>query len=361
MNILHISSARSWRGGEQQIAFLIEGLNNLGITNHILAPKYSPLAQYPFGDSVHIHTYKKLSSFNPIVSFTLKSIAEKHNIDLIHIHDSHSHNYFITAHALGMKINAFLSRRVDFIPSSKSKYNHRGIAKIICVSNYVASILAPIVKNNSKLCTVHDGVDLTKKGKPITSLRKLLNIDPETKIIANISALADHKDYPTFVSTASAFLKKHKEKSVFVIVGGDAGEMENVRALIAAENLEKNILLTGWIQNAHQLLNEVDVFLFTSKEEGLGSTLLDAMLYGIPIVSTKAGGIPEVIKHYHNGLLCNIGDIECLSQGIIEVLDNKTLQKTLISNGLERVKLFSKERMASETLKVYQETISHIK
>ena len=73
-------------------------------------------------------------------------------------------------------------------------------------------------------------------------MRKLLNIDPETKIIANISALADHKDYPTFVSTASAFLKKYNEKSVFVIIGGDAGEMERVKELIAAENLEKNIL-----------------------------------------------------------------------------------------------------------------------
>lgn len=357
MNILHLSSAKSWRGGEQQIDYLIRGLSELGVKNHLLTPYQSPLSATDMDGHAYIHTYKKLSSFNPMVSISIMNLVSRHNIDLVHIHDSHSHNYFITAAYLGLKTPAILSRRVDFPPSTKSKYNHPSIKSIICVSNYVRNIIKPILNNPKIASVIHDGVDLDKKNTDDYGFRLRHNIPPETILIANISAIAGHKDYPTFVRTADRVLQSGYDV-IFAIIGGDAGEEEKVRQMITDKRLLNKIIITGFQPEAHRILNEVDIFLFTSKEEGFGSTLLDAMLYGVPIVTTSAGGIPEMIVDNKNGLMCPVGDDECLSKNIIALIENKSLSDSIISNEQQDVTRFSAQNMASKTLLIYQEILN---
>jgi glycosyltransferase involved in cell wall biosynthesis len=305
----------------------------------------------------YIHTYKKLSSFNPIVSITIMNLVKRHSIDLIHIHDSHSHNYFITAAYLGLKVPAVLSRRVDFPPSTKSKYNHPSIKSIICVSDHVRNIIKPILNNPEVACVIHDGVDLDKKNTDDYGFRLRYNISPDTILVANISAIADHKDYPTFIRTAERVLQSGYDVK-FVIIGGDAGEEENIKKLIIEKRLLNKVIITGYQPEAHRILNEVDIFLFTSKEEGFGSTLLDAMLYNVPVVATSVGGVPEMITHNHNGLLCPIGDDQCLSKNIITLIENKSLSDNIISNEQKAVGKFSADNMASKTLLVYQEILN---
>ncbi len=357
MKVLHLSSANSWRGGEQQITYLIEGLANLGITNLLFAPKNAPITNFPDGIKVAIHTYRKLSSFNPIVGFQLKNLAQREGVDLIHIHDSHSHNYFLTATTLGLQVPAILSRRVDFPPSSKWKYNHPQIKKIICVSRKIKEIVSEVIENKNKITVIYSGIDLNKRIKPQNSLRKKYQVADNCPVIANISALAEHKDYPTFLATAEEYIHRYNDHIQFFIIGGDAGEKENIQSIIQSSGLQKNITLTGYLPDAHQYLSEIDVFLFTSKEEGLGTTLLDAMLYNTPIISTAAGGIPEIIQDGKNGLLCNIGDHNCLAQNIYHVLHTKTLRDNIIRSGVTKVKSFSKESMTEKTLEVYKSVL----
>lgn len=353
MKVLHLSSATSWRGGEQQITYLIEGLNKLGVKNHVFAPKDAPLTNFPNNLEVTIHTYRKISSFNPILGFQIKSIAETEHIDIIHIHDSHSHNYFVSAAYIGLKTPAVLSRRVDFSPSSGWKYNHPLIKKIICVSSYVGTVMSAIIDDKNKLVVINDGVDLDKKILPKDSLRKQFQIPDHYPIIANISALAEHKDYPTFINTVRNYIQTYGKEVIFLIIGADAGEKKNIEEQIASHQLGNQIIITGFLDRAHQYLGEIDIFLFTSKEEGMGSTLLDAMLYGTPIVSTDAGGIKDLVVNEKCGLICPVGDSHCLSKKIHLLLHTKTLRNAIIKGGLERVVAFSKEVMAKKTHAVY--------
>ena len=358
MNILHVSSAKSWRGGEQQLVYLMKGLQELRITNHLLCPSNSPLSIHPHEDTCYLHTYRKYSSFNPVTSISMINLVERHHIDIVHVHDSHAHNYAITASIMGMKSPIVVSRKVDFPTKSRSKYNHPAIKAIICVSNHVKSILEPIIRNSDLLHVVHDAIDPNKRTNKLINLRSKYEIPDDHTLIANISALADHKDYPTFLRTASQF-DGSDEKCTFMIIGADAGEEKNIKKLWHELNIETRVIFTGYLPLAHPGLNEIDVFLFTSKEEGMGSTLLDAMLYEVPIVCTDAGGIKELVKHKYNGLMAPVGDAYQLATHIRSIISDKKLARQLTDRAKSTVDDHTYIHLAHKTLDIYQNILNN--
>ena len=214
----------------------------------------------------------------------------------MHIHDSHSHTFAYMSALVGNKTPLILSRRVDFPVQnnhfSKKKYNHPAIQKIISVSQNVQDILAPAIEDTSKLTVVRSGIDLTKFDATATgALRKELTLSPSTKIIANIAAIAPHKDYFTFVDTAAIIKKRHPD-TLFLIFGADGGEQEKVSKYVQEKKLSDKIKFMGFRKDIPQLLPEIDVLIYTSKEEGLGTSILDALASGVPVLATQAGGIP---------------------------------------------------------------------
>ena len=358
MNVLHLSSAQSWRGGEQQLLYLIKGLNENKVSNHLLCPVDAPLAQYPLNDLCYLHTYRKLSSFNPIASIQLLLLTQKKHIDIVHVHDSHAHNYAITAASLGMKCPIIISRKVDFPTRSKNKYNHQSIKAIICVSDHVKSILEPIIDDKRKLHVVHDAIDPGKRTNKKINLRGQYSIPEDHTLIANISALADHKDYPTFLRTARHF-DQSSLKCTFMIIGADAGEKEKLFSLWEEMKIETPVIFTGFLPEAHPGLNEIDIFLFTSKEEGMGSTLLDAMLYEVPIVCTDAGGIKELITHQFNGLMTSVGNDRQLAEYIQSIIENRRLANQLTQNALTFIATHTYKDLADKTLNIYQDILNN--
>ena len=280
----------------------------------------------------------------------------------IHIHDAHAHTLAIlSAVFFNNKINIVLSRRVDFPVKknwmSRFKYNHKLVKKIVCVSDEIKRITAVSIQDKRKLCTVYSGVDLTKfsttKG---TVLRKEFGIADDVKIIGNTSAIADHKDYFTFVDAAKQILNSNNGV-VFLIIG-DGPDKEKIQAYVKKQQLDKKILFTGFRQDVPAILPELAVFLMTSKTEGLGTSLLDAMACGVPIVTTDAGGIPEIVIAQENGLLCSVGNAEQLAGNTINILENEALRTQLIEGGLKKVQQFSKEVTAEKTFEVYKEVVA---
>jgi len=109
------------------------------------------------------------------------------------------------------------------------------------------------------------------------------------------------------------------------------------------------------------LLPEFDLFLFTSKTEGLGSSILDAYACEVPVVTTNAGGIPEIVKHNVTGLLASPGDAQALAAECLRVISDKELRNLLVKNASELVLGFSKEVMGNSTFLVYSELEKSLK
>lgn len=365
MKVIHFSSATTWRGGEQQIVYLVEELDKAGIEQWIFCPTNSALAEYCLFHNLPHFTYHKLFSTNPLVAFQFNRICQQLAIDIAHIHDAHSHTYAYMSAVMGNQTFLVLSRRVDFpIRSnwlSKKKYNHPAIKRILCISEKVKEVLKPDIVDTTKLEVVYSGIDLSKflVGKE-ARLRKELDLLPTTKIIANIAAIAPHKDYFTFIDTAALIKKKHPD-TLFLIIGSDGGEKKAMEDYLVKKNLKDTVRLLGFRNDIPLILPEIDVLLFTSKEEGLGTTILDALACGVPVVATNAGGIPEIIQDQQHGLLASIGDAEQLAANVAILLFQPKLAEQYIAAGQKRVKAFSKEITAQKTLASYKGVINSTK
>lgn len=113
-----------------------------------------------------------------------------------------------------------------------------------------------------------------------------------------------------------------------LLIGGD-GEIEKVQQYIKDNKLDNVAEYIGWVSGEEKikLLNEVDVFILPSYNEGLPISLLEAMSYNLPIISTTVGGIPEILKNEYNGFLINPGDLIALESAISTLINNPSKRK----------------------------------
>jgi glycosyltransferase involved in cell wall biosynthesis len=111
----------------------------------------------------------------------------------------------------------------------------------------------------------------------------------------------------------------------------------------------------GFREDAHLLLRHLDVFVLSSCLEGLGTSVLDAMALGVPVVATRTGGIPEMVEDCVSGLLVPPKDARALAAAVQKVLEDGALREKLKVGGSRTVERFSAQAMVRETRTVYEQ------
>lgn len=137
-------------------------------------------------------------------------------------------------------------------------------------------------------------------------------------------------------------IAQHKEEfhgRLKLRVGGN-GEVDKVKNLIKEKEISDIVSYEGWVSGARkvELLNASDAYILPSYKEGLPISILEAMSYGLPTISTRVGGIPEIITDGVNGYLIIPGDKDAIYASIKKLLDNPELAKQMGAKSLERVK-----------------------
>lgn len=359
--IVHVSTSASWRGGEQQALYLIEELAERGenqvlisARDGVLASKASGLCEVVTVPHGNIHMLRWARSIVRL------SCSYAHPI--VHAHDAHAHSYAVLASSLLTNpAPIVVSRRVQ-VPvqssqASRWKYNHPSVAAIVCVSEYVKAVTSSAIANKAVLHTVYDGIRLERFTPTSNSkLRTQLAINTDQPIVGYVAALTKAKDHGTFIRTA-AILHAQNPRAVFVIIG-EGSERSTIESAIAYHKLSNVVHVLGYRNDVNELLPEMDLFLFTSASEGLGSSVLDAMASGLPVIATSAGGIPELIQSGYNGLLAPVGDANGLAEHGMTLLTNAEQRSLIVRNATETVKGFSISVMTTTMLQLYRSIIN---
>jgi glycosyltransferase involved in cell wall biosynthesis len=137
---------------------------------------------------------------------------------------------------------------------------------------------------------------------------------------------------------------------------GEGTLQHEVEREIADLNVNRCYHLMGQVDNVEDFFSIFDVFVMSSQEEGLGSSVLDAFQYKVPVVSTNAGGLQEVVEG--NGLLCEIKDAKALALSINEILNDADLKTAITENAFDAVqKKYSLETITNQ----YVETFESVK
>lgn len=340
---------------------MIEELNQLGVGNHVACRKGSAFHQYCQQHQIPHTAPPFANEFDLVTALQVKAYCKKHSVDLMHVHSGHAHAISVWSGILGNKAPIILSRRVDFPVKanalSRLKYNYSGIKRVICVSDKIKEVVSESLERPELCVTVHSGIDLNRF--PVKSkagmLHREFNIPQHYTLIGNVSAIAPHKDYCTFVDTAAQIAAQRPETAFFIV--GDGPLRQDIEVYVSQKGLQKQVYFTGFRKDIPKLMPELDLMLITSETEGLGTTVLDAFACHTPVVATAAGGIPEMVIDGETGMLAPIKSPEALAAKCLQVLQQPELREKLVRNAALKVQEFSKEQTARKTLEVYKEVL----
>jgi len=350
LRILHISSPISWRGGERQVFYLMQGLENNGHENFLMTPKHSIIRNRSNLNNSHILDFRK-GAFSLFRNLRiLNKYCVQNQIELIHGHDSHAHTLLWMAYRFGrLRIKSLITRRFFSPIKSRSiqKYNCDKIEKIICISEAVKKAISPSINDLSRLTVIHSAIDTvhSKDKERIGQNNKEFNV-------GYVAAFTKEKDHETFIAVAKNLLDRKSEVQYKFILVGSGPLLESIKE--KSLDIKDHVNFTGFIEDVASAYIHMDLLLHTSKTEALGTSILDAMKYGIPIVATNIGGIPEIIDHNQNGFLCQKGDFEDMAEQVFKISTDKDLRQKFIDNSTDKLRFFDKSTMVNKTIKIYQ-------
>jgi glycosyltransferase involved in cell wall biosynthesis len=200
---------------------------------------------------------------------------------------------------------------------------------------------------------VPDGVDIHRQVTAASrDTLETLGIPREAPFVVQVAQLVGHKDPLNFVRAMAR--ARERVPTVHGLLVGDGPLRGEVEREIHDLGLHGAVHLAGYRTDADALLAAADVATLSSREEGMGSVLLDALAFAVPIAATRAGGIPEVVVDGESGLLAERENPAALGDAIASILADPQLGARFRAASATRVREFSVERMAERTISVYE-------
>jgi glycosyltransferase involved in cell wall biosynthesis len=333
----------------------------MGHRSIVAARPGEPLAAAALQRELPVYHFSPRGEADLAAALRLRSFIRAEKVQIVHAHTAHAVAFGALA-TMGTDAAMVMTRRVDFRlranPFSRWVY---GRAKaIIAISSAVADALVASGIPRSRIEIVHSGIDLSRSVQRAPAERLAALGVRGGPVVVQVAAFVPHKDPVTFVRAMAVV--REKVPSVQALMLGEGplrGEVESTRRELSLEDV---VHAPGHVPDAESILLAADVATLSSREEGLGTTLLDALAFGVPVAASAGGGISESIINGETGLTAPVGDYEGLGRAIIRLLEDSPLAMRLVTAGRARVReRFSMERTAAKTLAVYERTLGHMR
>lgn len=292
-------------------------------------------------------------------AWALSRVIRELRPDVVHAQDAHA----VSLAALALSFAApspaprlVAARRVDFHLQghSFSRWKHRQVDLFIAASDAIRRILLADHVPDTRIEVVHDGIEVDRLAAvPAESMREAFWFPHGAPVLVNVGALVAHKGQRVLVD-AMPLVRRAVPDAQLVIFG--EGELRaDLARQIHQLGLDKHVVLAGFRDHIAGLVRSADLFVMSSVTEGLGSAVLDAMALGLPVVGTRAGGIPEAVVHEETGLLVRPGDAAALADAIVTLLRDPLRRRALGEAGRTRVAAhFSIDHLVDGTLAAYR-------
>ena len=214
------------------------------------------------------------------------------------------------------------------------------------------------VAKSNNLSVIHSGVDLNRfklSAAETNHKRNELSIPPDSLVVGYVGWLIPIKGVTHLVDAMAEVIQRHPN-SLLVLVGkGDEKGEEEIKLKEQVENLGlvDNVRFLGWRPDVHEIMGCFDIFVLPSLNEGMGRVLVEAMAVGLPIVASRVGGIPDLVKDGENGLLVPPADAGALERAISDLLSDKARGKRMGETGKRMCHPYSVEAMVEKIDALY--------
>ena len=358
---LHVDTARTWRGGQNQVLLTVLGLRERGHRAALVAHPEGELRRRA-SEGTDLFPIAPKTEMDLRAGWQLSRLLRTLQPDIVHAHDAHAVALAALARSLAgsaPRPRFVTSRRVDFHigKNAFSRWKYRQVDCFICASRFIRSMLIGDGVPPANTTVVYEGVDQHRiAAAPDVDLHREFGLPPQALLIGNVAALVPHKGQRYLVEAARLVVDECPDAR-FLIAG--EGELEPaLRQHIDRLDLTRHVILTGFRPDVLSMHKAFDVFVMSSVTEGLGTSALDAMASGRPVVATRAGGLSEVVDDGYTGLLVPVRDAPALAAAITRLLKDADWRHRCGRMALERARQrFTADRMVDETVAVYEDLV----
>lgn len=292
-------------------------------------------------DVVHTHT-AKAGALGRIAAALVKTPAI--------VHTPHGHNLY-----------GYFNPRVSAVIARIEKFLSRFTDELIALtelerSDYVASGVA----GAEKISVIYQGLELekfTRDWKGAFNVKSSLKIRPEERVVGMVGRLEPVKGSLFFIEAAALIVKRCPDVRFLII--GEGSLRSSMEQRVKELGINANVIFTGWREDIPDILSLMDVMVLPSLNEAVGIALIEAQAEGVPVVASRIGGIPDVVKDHKTGILVPPSDAPAIAEAVISLLDDKPRRAAMGEAGRVWVRdRFRAEDMAEKTSALYSNLLS---
>ncbi|RMF98807.1 MAG: glycosyltransferase family 1 protein [Gammaproteobacteria bacterium] len=344
MQITHLNLAGGFRGGERQTELLVRALAAQGWRQTVVARRGGALAE-----RLAALPGVALRRVRPSLAAVLPALADSR---LVHVHEGRS----ARAAWLNRRLRGtpyLITRRVQHGPRKHwlNRRIHRDAAACVAVSAAIGESLQRLVPG-LPVQLIRDAIsEFPADPERAAAIRRRYLGAGDGLLVGNVAALVDaHKGQRQIIEVARR-LGDAQPPLVFLLIGSGPDEP---RLRAAAAGLDR-LHFTGFVDEVGDYLAALDIFYYPSRHEGLGSVLLDAMAFGLPVVATRVGGIPEIVDEPDNGFLCAVDDLEAQAAALTRLAQHADLRARIGASNRRHAADFAPANMAAAYIALYNE------
>ena len=338
--ILHTIESGGPGGAETVVLNLVTRLNKDRFKSVVLLPPGPWLNAKLREHGVPVIEVSWTAWYDPRGPLAMVDAIRKYEVDLVHSHLPGQNFYSCIAGLLtGRKTLVTYHGPVEFHDGNSVKgkaklwFVRNTADRAIVVCKMVKDILMKYGFRHDMISVIYNGIDPTPYMSPRRgTLRSELGLKPDAKLVGMVANVRQSKGYDILVRASAEVCQKFPD-AMFIAVG-DVHDVlaAPIKKLVAELALQDRFLFLGFRSDIPNILSELDVFVLSSKSEGMPLAVLEAMASQQAIVTTKVGGIPEIVDHGHNGVVVAPSDPGALAGAIGELLSDNVKAVRLGTN-----------------------------
>ena len=358
MNILYVESSRSWGGQEYRTCLEINWLNAQGHEAWLICNPDSQVHSKASELGTRLVTMPLRSRLDPLCSLRLWKFCRKNRIDLLKTYSSKDHWICLPLFVCGIPLSRARCITDPIGSRSRAFVFKYGCSQIVADASVIKRQL--VEKDGidaAKIEVIGSAVDLEKFKPPRdrTKFRREIGVADETPLIGNVGMIRPDKGQLELVKSAPLVFEKRPDAR-FVIVGQGTGILKrgiNVRNAIDRAGFADKIIMAGYRWDTPDIYAACDMIVIASlRTEASPIVLREAFASGRPVIATKVGDIPEIVRHRENGLLIEPGNTQALASAILEFISDPELAAHCAENGFRyATENFSFDKMMDAKLR----------
>lgn len=357
MRVLHIIESLEFGGAEKIVVSLANGMVNMHDVAVCCLKRIGVLGG-ELDPCIQIFCFDKGEGNDYLLPLRLAALVRKNRFEVVH---THNWGAFLEGGLGGwlggarILLHTVHGPYTDYVPSLRSRLKialrhflerrlarrfHRIVAVSDAIRDYIEKSIGILPE---RLLTVHNGIPAIEDAKPVRS-------DRPTITFMTVGRLAPVKNHLMLLSAFDEIARMRPQ--IRLVIVGDGPERGAIERFIQRRGLEKRIELMGFRSDISVILHDADIFVLTSRYEGISVALLEAMRAGLPIIATAVGGIPETVLNGETGLLVELDDVAELARAMLTLADSKIQREQM---GNQSYAYFTKEFSLATLLSRYQE------